>query len=150
MMFTLALGKTTSQGWTIMMFTLSAGINCIYWPAALTKTNRENKNVKYNVLKYSFYVALMQQYLKSCPIGTERWIISIRGLTYQFAFTALYWQLMSNMWSMQTYKQTAEALIIKCNIFLWVKRNVCMLLHKSILFLWSFSMIYIPIAKIMK
>jgi hypothetical protein len=23
-----SLGKTTSQGWTIMMFTLSAGINC--------------------------------------------------------------------------------------------------------------------------
>jgi len=24
-----------------------------YWPAALTKTNRENKNVKYNILNYN-------------------------------------------------------------------------------------------------
>jgi hypothetical protein len=24
----------------------------LYWPAALTKTNRENKNVKYNIYKY--------------------------------------------------------------------------------------------------
>ena len=27
-----------------------------YWPAALTKTNREDKNVKYNIIKYYLYV----------------------------------------------------------------------------------------------
>ena len=27
-----------------------------YWPAALTKTNREDKNVNYNIIKYYLYV----------------------------------------------------------------------------------------------
>jgi hypothetical protein len=35
-----------------------------YWPAALTKTNRENKNVKYNILKYKVYLYSSQNWEK--------------------------------------------------------------------------------------
>jgi hypothetical protein len=37
----------------------------LYWPAALTKTNRENKNVKYNIHRYC---TLIRQYVCVCAI----------------------------------------------------------------------------------
>ena len=43
-----------------------------YWPAALTKTNRENKNVKYNILPYQHILSRIPWYLVYifCHINT--------------------------------------------------------------------------------
>jgi hypothetical protein len=51
------LGKTTPLGWTIMMFTLSAGNNCIllYFSILFLKKTLNNYDVHHKCRQYLFY-----------------------------------------------------------------------------------------------
>jgi hypothetical protein len=70
----------TKAGYYLIEVVTKAGYYLIeilikYWPAVLTKTNRENKNVKYNTIIYIFSVVDNFELIVGLDVGIPLFIV---------------------------------------------------------------------------